>query len=216
MKKTYPDNLIADINKNLPEVLQIHIDVMTDDQLAGLDYAITSLGEPRQQVVLYHYRDGLVYREIGERMKLTRSRIGQLNLKALRMLRTKDRRLYITRGFEGCADIRKAHEEYEEKRKRIEGLYWMMSRDEILNTPVSTFGYNQGNSLKAAGINTVAEMMEVMKAPKWYTRIRGIGRQTAYRIENHIDWFWSERLIEDTDPRYPDMLEAHREIRAKG
>ncbi len=212
MKNTYQKKLIDDINSKLADEEKIDAESLTPDQQAGFDYAISMLRDQTREVLMYRYRDGLTYREIGEKYRLTGSRIGQINQKALRILRSKYWRTIYTKGLAASADMIRERKEKEEKQERLWKLRFCKTREQVLKISTWTFGYRKGRALEQVGIKTIADLMQVVKDPDWYIKVDGIGKTSANRIENHLDYLWSDVCIEETDPRYGELLEVQNRI----
>lgn len=75
-------------------------DVLTQDQLDGLNKALTMLTEREQQVIDAYYRRGLNLEEAGRKQNVTRERIRQISAKAVRKLRHPARKNLILYGLE--------------------------------------------------------------------------------------------------------------------
>lgn len=92
--ESYPLNLIGQIlcegdnPRNLPT-----------DYKEGLEYALSLCDDIESEMVRLHYRDGLTYREIGERYGLPPTRVKQIIDYAFRKLRHPRRARYIVYGY---------------------------------------------------------------------------------------------------------------------
>lgn len=110
----YPYNLLDTIFK---EPIQF---ILTDDQLAGLDYAMSSTLTEREITGLkLYYEEGLTLREIGLHFNVTQERARQILAKAIRKLRHPSRTKTIMYGFEG----RQKLNEWTEKEKELDKQY---------------------------------------------------------------------------------------------
>lgn len=110
----YPYNLLDTIFK---EPIQF---ILTDDQLAGLDYAMSSTLTEREITGLkLYYEEGLTLREIGLHFNVTQERARQILAKAIRKLRHPSRAKTIMYGFEG----RQKLNEWAEKEKELDEQY---------------------------------------------------------------------------------------------
>lgn len=111
---TYPYNLLDTIFK---EPIQF---ILTDDQLAGLDYAMScTLTEREITGLKLYYEEGLTLREIGLHFNVTQERARQILAKAIRKLRHPSRTKTIMYGFEG----RQKLNEWAEKEKELDEQY---------------------------------------------------------------------------------------------
>ena len=110
----YPYNLLDTIFK---EPIQF---ILTDDQLAGLDYAMSSTLTERESTGLkLYYEHGLTLREVGHHFNVTQERARQILAKAIRKLRHPSRAKTIMYGFEG----RQKLNEWAEKEKELDKQY---------------------------------------------------------------------------------------------
>ena len=110
----YPYNLLDTIFK---EPIQF---ILTDDQLAGLDYAMSiTLTERESTGLKLYYEKGLTLREIGHHFNVTQERARQILAKAIRKLRHPSRTKTIMYGFEG----RQKLNEWAEKEKELDEQY---------------------------------------------------------------------------------------------
>lgn len=110
----YPYNLLDTIFK---EPIQF---LLTDDQLAGLDYAMScTLTEREITGLKLYYKDCLTLREVGCHLNVTQERARQILAKAIRKLRHPSRTKTIMYGFEG----RQKLNEWAEKEKELDEQY---------------------------------------------------------------------------------------------
>ena len=86
MRADYPLNLLRDIPVG---------QILSNDQMKGLEYVLGQLTEREQIVLEYRYVKGMSYLEIGAAFELTGSRIQQIINRALRKLRHPARTAYI-------------------------------------------------------------------------------------------------------------------------
>ena len=89
----WPENLLKEIG-NVPLTLN-------EDQMEGLQYAISTLQKREQNVIRKYFDKSLTHKEIAEKTGVSTSRIGQLKMKALRKLRHHTRSDLIRYGLHG-------------------------------------------------------------------------------------------------------------------
>ena len=89
----WPENLLKEIG-NVPLTLN-------EDQMAGLQYAISTLQKREQNVIRQYFEKSLTHKEIGEKAGVSTTRIGQLKMKALRKMRHHTRSDLIRYGLHG-------------------------------------------------------------------------------------------------------------------
>lgn len=109
----YPYNLLDDIFKEPFD------HVVTEDEMNGLNKAISSLGEREQKMLRLYYEEEKTLAEAGKEFNLTRARSGQIIAKAVRKLRHPSRARQILYGDEGN-ELRMALLEKESELKQRE------------------------------------------------------------------------------------------------
>lgn len=155
-KLEYPDNLIVELGGiELP---------LSDDQLAGLRSAISTL-LPREQLVLkLRFEEGHTLRAIGASLGVGGTRVGQIIDKALRKLRHPSRFQVIEKGQEEAAKIRE-----EEKRKIKEAR--SDASLAFAGLKIRTF-----NCLHRAGIDTTKKLCDIIdNDPTAISNVRNLG-----------------------------------------
>ena len=96
-KKKYPQNLLDAI----AELYGYQIALITDDRLAGLYYAISTLDQSQQRIVEMRFQKNMSIDEICTAMQLTQSEVEALCKKAIIMLRHPYVNKYILYGIAG-------------------------------------------------------------------------------------------------------------------
>ena len=115
LKEEYPYNLISTIIDESVWELNLPTE-MTEDHLAGLEYAISQLDEREQTIIRMRFEERQTYAQIGEHLGISLNRVSQVARKALRKLYHPKNLKYYKYGIEGHK-VRQA--EFEEaKRKR--------------------------------------------------------------------------------------------------
>lgn len=95
----YPFNLVAAILESEEQARAIEWD---DDHDAGLMFALSTLSEREQRVIWLRYGHLMTHEAIGCEFGLTRERMRQVDVKALRKLRHPDRLAAILGGYEAA------------------------------------------------------------------------------------------------------------------
>ena len=93
LKPLWPENILKEIG-NVPLTLN-------EDQMAGLQYAISTLQKREQNVIRQYFEKSLTHKEIGDTAGVSTTRIGQLKMKALRKMRHHTRSDLIRYGLHG-------------------------------------------------------------------------------------------------------------------
>ena len=97
-KVSFPENLITDIGLELVFKNAQYVP-LTEDQLAGLKYAITTIRDREQEMLSLRYEKQQTLQEIGEHYELSRERVRQILVKAVRKLRHPSRVKYYRDGL---------------------------------------------------------------------------------------------------------------------
>lgn len=168
----YPLNLLRDIPVG---------QILSDDQMKGLEYVLGQLTEREQMVLEYRYVKGMSCSEIGGAFGLTGSRIQQIINRALRKLQQPARTAYIREGFAAheasiLAHVRMTMEK-NEGRLPVAGDQILDQDIEILQLSIRPY-----NCLKRHGIGTLHELLRMMLKEDWYKECRNLGRKGAKEI----------------------------------
>ena len=115
LKEEYPYNLISTIIDESVWELNLPTE-MTEDHLAGLEYAISQLDEREQTIIRMRFEERQTYAQIGEHFGISLNRISQVARKALRKLYHPKNLKYYKYGIEGHKVRQAQFEEAERKR----------------------------------------------------------------------------------------------------
>ncbi len=186
----YPANLVKAL-----KIEGLSADTMTQDQLAGLEVAISQLRDKQEKVIRYKYQQHLRNEEIGRILDRAAGTVGTYHTKAMGKLKWPSVSAWYLDGYD--ASIRSFLAE--------RGLSYpeTILRDD--NEPVSGRDYclRLGISLKhfvglmKAGIVTVFDLILAMQDPFWYRKVRGIGPRTAEAMADKLDRLYLDRLPRD-------------------
>lgn len=101
LKEAYPKNLVmAIVDSN-----EVPIAEFTPDIIAGINYAVSTLDEREQVLIRLRYAEKQSLAQIGEHFGFKQERSRQIEVRALRKLRTPMCWKYITHGVQGCAKL---------------------------------------------------------------------------------------------------------------
>ena len=176
MRADYPLNLLRDIPVG---------QILSDDQMKGLEYALKQLTEREQMVLEYRYVKGMSYSKIGMEFALTGSRIQQIVRRALRKLSRPAITAYIREGFAAheASILEYVRMAMEKKRSRLLAVEdKILEQDiEILQLPIRPY-----NCLKRRGIGTLHELLRMMLKEDWHKECRNLGRKGAKEIVDSL------------------------------
>lgn len=100
------------VRHRISEIDNCWPDIVTDDQMAGLEKALNTLTERERTFTLNYFKEGLNLEECGKLYNVTRERTRQIISKAVRKLRHPSRFRMIVLGIQG------AEQESENKKRR--------------------------------------------------------------------------------------------------
>jgi len=192
LKEPYPKNLLLTIQVTSVHEFELQTDNITDDMLAGLEYAISTLTEREKTILRMRYQERCSYREIGEAEGVTLERIRTLDDKLLRKLRVPKCLGCIKYGLRGYADLidKKAAEE---KKKEPEKMDMLL---ETLDLSVRCF-----NCLKVRGCDTVRDVARMTEEE--IIKTKNLGRRSMIEIAEALhrigvkDTAWDDFLPDE-------------------
>lgn len=157
--KSFPGNLITKIDGNIPLPI-------SEDQFAGLRYAISTL-EPREQDMLrLLYEESCTLRSIGESYGITSQRVRQIVARSIRKLRHPSRLTYIWLRLDTTNRQRK-----EIKRTSV--------------FPIVALGLSTRtiNALVSNGLDTIAKVCDaIANNPQIFRDLRSFGYGSALEL----------------------------------
>ena len=151
LKEEYPHNLIATIIDESVWELNLPTE-MTEDHLAGLEYAISQLDEREQTIIRMRFEERQTFSQIGEHFNISVNRASQVERKALRKLYHPKNLKYYKYGLEGYKVRQAEFEEAERKRAYTEKVMATTIYD--LDFSVRTF-----NNLIRANCEKVSDLV---------------------------------------------------------
>jgi len=96
LKEEYPQNLVMAI----VDSIEVPIAEFSPDIIAGIDYAVSTLDEREQVLIRLRYAEKQSLAQIGEHFGFKQERSRQIEVRALRKLRTPMCWKYITHGVQ--------------------------------------------------------------------------------------------------------------------
>ncbi len=192
LKEPYPKNLLMTIQSTAVNAVELPIDAITDDVLAGLEYAISTLSEREQSVIKMRYQERKSFREIGLAHGVTLECARHNEENALRKLRIPKCLGYIKHGRCGYEKLI-AKMEAEEKERMGSKLNITL---EELDLSVRSF-----NRLKVHGCDTVADLIKLSEED--IVRIKNLGKRSIVEVARTLSnvgikgTAWDEFLEED-------------------
>ena len=182
-KYIYPYNLIENMciectsNEAQTTLVSILKNGMSDDQLDGLNFILsTQLNNRQQEMLNYRYKDKLTYREIGEKYNITVDRVRQILMKIIRIIRMPENFNLIKYGSKGNAE-------------RIKKEFITEYGDENTNPYITRgeFGQRAYSTLIRGGIKTKKDLADMFKTDEGFKklcRVRNLGRKSIILIRD--------------------------------
>lgn len=185
----YPQNLLYALLQDEKKVESI---VLSDDVTAGINYAISTLSEIEQKVIMNRFAIGKNKSQTAIAIGVSASRVRDVEAKALRKLSHPRKFLFMTLGIQGYLE-EKSGKEYQRGYQNgfVDGAEAQRTEscDEIekhqndkqsipleeLDLPIRSF-----NCLKRAGCNTLGDVIKI--TPENALKIRNLGRMSARGI----------------------------------
>lgn len=170
-KEEYPKNLLATLQATAFRSIELTIEDVSDDILAGLEFAISSLSEREQTILKMRYREHKTYKEIGDALGVTCECIRAHDNKILLRLREPKRLGYIKYGkleYEALVAKRES-----EEKARTPGCYDMII--ETLDLSVRSF-----NCLKKRGCDTVGDVAKLSEEE--IIKTKNLGKRSMIEI----------------------------------
>ena len=90
---TYPENLVAVV------LGKESVTMLNDDIIKGLEYILSKITTRERYVLEYRYKEGYTLEEIGAKLEVSRERVRQIEMRALRRLRHPNAIVYIKEGY---------------------------------------------------------------------------------------------------------------------
>ena len=187
----YPNNLVEAIDGDIPTPLN-------SDQINGLDYAMDNvLTEKQRKALVLRFKNGYTLDKSGEIIGASRERVRQIEVKALRKLRSSGTIGYIKHGLASVLRRKKAVSDYDLQTERYEELADELKYDQNLLGRV--LKYQREEDIKEAGeklnlsYGALDETLEEMElSPRLYNCLKRAGYKT---------------LKDLLDTTYEDLLE---------
>lgn len=176
VKLLYPQNLITAAFQGtdlpMPEI--------TEDIVAGLKTALSSLSSREQEILRRSYEERLTQKSTAEFLNISASRVGFLEHQALRKLRSAQRVQYIIYGEQGLKEREESIRREKLERFDVEKYKTILSiRFEELDLTVRSF-----NCLRRAGYEKVEDIIGLTEDE--ILGIKNLGRKNLDEIARKL------------------------------
>ena len=160
----YPDGLISEIGGiSLP---------LNDDQLAGLQHALTTLKDKEQKILKLRFEEGSTWVQVGKQLGISSSRVQQLAARAIRKLQHPNRSIFLRYGLDGTRTFRES---------QINGAI----SEDLRALPIPELGLptRVANALLKADLKTVGQVYDMlMIRTEELMRLRNFGASSTVEL----------------------------------
>lgn len=115
MNKTeYPNNLLKDLGIN-------NVKTLSSDQILGINHILNYvLTDKEYSIIQDRYNNGLTLKEIANKLSLSRERIRQISVEAIRKIKKYIKDIDILSGYSNIISTESAKKEYEIRQRMLE------------------------------------------------------------------------------------------------
>ena len=174
-KVEYPANLLKE--------LDLGISSPTDDQLIGLEYAISTLKMESQGFIEERFQKGKSFQDVGKIMGYSAGTSSKRCKIAVELLKKPERAVWIVEGFNGHmgeknASVAAMKEEFIKQGKLRQATLLNQTPDVLVG-----ISKNQAQMFFKAGYPVIGNIVELMESDGfWYDKVAGIGPETSRKI----------------------------------
>ena len=171
----YYKNLLNAVDIKTYADIDLDTGSLSNDQVAGLEYAVFRLSENEQEILRLRYGERMSYVAIGEKRGISAARVGQIHAGAVWKLRQPSCYVWYVEGFCIHDEKRKAGaDRIRQSLQRQKNIGILEKRCMKLNIP-----YGLYERLRKAGLGTIGNLQNAMKKRAWHEYVRGVGVKQA-------------------------------------
>ena len=210
-KYEYPENLWDAVVQRSKELKGNRIQKLSSDQEAGLEFALSCFPEEYETVIRLRYKESLSEKKIAERMNLESDRVHRMILMGVKYLAKPQYIIYVVEGLENHnRNLVVQKERSIENAKRLHPDL----PENILEEPISFLKFNTRiyNALKRHKVDTVGDLLDALRLPKWIQSFSNIGEQSQREIVQKMET-WG--LADDSYIAVKNIKEQWKEILEK-
>ncbi len=181
----WPENLMTEIGleKVFPETGKYA--ALTEDQMAGLTYAMGGLKEKEQNVIRLRYEQHRTLRAAGELLGVTGNRVRQVAAHAVRKLIHPTRLCYFRDGYQATLDMQARLKEETRQALKAGDRMQILGAIHIYDAYLSA---RSTNCLVRAGYKTLGDVVKSMEEDSVsITHIRNIGGQVLREVIEKLE-----------------------------
>lgn len=185
-KYEYPENLWDTVVQRSKELKGNRIQKLSPDQEAGLEFALSCFPEEYETVIRLRYKESLSEKKIAERMNLEADRVHRMILMGVKYLAKPQYIIYVVEGLENHnRNLVVQKERSIENAKRLHPDL----PENILEEPISFLKFNTRiyNALKRHKVDTVGDLLDALRLPKWIQSFSNIGEQSQREIVQKME-----------------------------
>ena len=158
-KYEYPENLWDAVVQRSKELKGNRIQKLSPDQEAGLEFALSCFLEEYERVIRLRYKESLSEKKIAERMNLEADRVHRMILMGVKYLAKPQYIIYVVEGLENH------------------------NRNLVVQRERSI----ENNALKRHKVDTVGDLLDALRLPKWIQSFSNIGEQSQREIVQKME-----------------------------
>ena len=191
----WPYNLITDIFQE--DITWI----VTEDQEAGLEYLLSRMTPRTKEIVYRRYKDSMKLEDISREFNITRERVRQILVRAIRIMRAPIRRRYIEDGLKGTEELNELERYISKRRAKLEQMKNQLELEEKClhvsepsdyDVPFTdifldecTMSVRLFNCLRRSQLDTVNKIVAAVNDES-ILRVRNLGRKTYEELLNWL------------------------------
>lgn len=183
---------------------------LSDDQIEGVRFAISTLLEREQTVIHLRFEEQRKFKEIAEQLNISTSRAQQVCAKALRRLRHQSRFRFIQLGYQGALSEKSNSNGRDDNKRRMDYDH----RRDLNEIPVSGCDLTErvASCLSRAGIQTLGELVENLdKSPKILKKVHNLGTICLIEVIEKLEEYGMDctriRIMYNIDEKYGVRIE---------
>jgi len=174
-KVDYPANLLKELN--------LGISSLSEDQMYGLEYAISTLKIEGQGFIEERFQNGKSYKEVGKVMGYSAQSSSKRCKRAVEHLKRPEIAVWIVEGFNGHlgeknASVAAMKSEYIKQGNLKQATFLDQTPDVLVGISKS-----HAQMFFRAGFPVIGNIVELMESDGfWYDKVAGIGHETSKKI----------------------------------
>lgn len=180
--KEYPIGLLVTMDLNSLIDTPVDYENLTEDQMEGLEYALTRLRDKIRNVIELRFKDGMTYAAIGEQLGVSTARVSDMLQEGIYWLTNDaDNVRYVSRGYS-------VHKRFLEKEKELthrkRWTKFLQEHPAGTATRLSEIKFPRYTCVKfdKTSIETLEQLVALVQNEDWYEQIPTSNPAWAQRV----------------------------------